>query len=872
MFCNYDSTAALDKKASRRLAIGVIKSNMSDQRDILFVEGLKDAADENGVNLIVYRGGMIVSPEDIDLQAISIFDFVDKNRLDGLIIWTGNICWHASEEFTEMFVKKYNFLPVISLENKIEGITSILWDNYNGMREALKHLIEVHKYKRIGAFVDNAPSSLYQRHKAYTETLTEYGIPIDPNIVINHNELYDFENTFQYAINMERSIFVEQGIKNNFKKSISIIEKLYETGIDALVCCNDLSARTVIRILKARNLPLIPIVGFDDDPESRANNPSLTTVRPPVYEMGKRAVEVIIAKIKGHNTLETEYIPCELIVRQSCGCPGSLFMKEDLYKEKSNQYISFQGLDNINADKFEEFLNCYVSAPNDIDPNWSKELLKAFWDDIQGNEGVFAEYLRKLLLCAQSKKNIEFFQDIIIVMHSFIDSLIKNNTFDYYKAKKLLQQGTVLAADIRIRLEMSKRLKQTQRHYDIITFSHMLANTYDMDEIMERTVNGLRYLGVSSCYLSLYENGKTSTEIARLLMAYSENKNIEISKAACTYPSKLLLPEELLPIDERFHYVLKPLHFRKRNIGFVLFADTLRDYTEYERLTEIISNVIHSSILVDELKSKTQELTKTNSELESAYRLLKENQQKLLISEKMASLGRLTAGIAHEINTPLASVRTSLKELSDFIHEYNESIGNPSVLPEDHRLIKEDMIRCLKLATQSAEKSAGFIKAINSQTTNASASNFQLFNVAQVIKEALTVLEFAIRKGNCRLITNFDNSINLYGDPNKLAQVATNLVINSIDACEPDGGTITILIENNGYGFAKLTFQDTGCGIPEEVKSRIFDPMFTTKPFGEGTGLGLSIVHDLINEFKGSINIESQKGLTSFYIFLPTKP
>ena len=147
------------------------------------------------------------------------------------------------------------------------------------------------------------------------------------------------------------------------------------------------------------------------------------------------------------------------------------------------------------------------------------------------------------------------------------------------------------------------------------------------------------------------------------------------------------------------------------------------------------------------------------------------------------------------------------------------------------------MIRCLKLATQSAEKSAGFIKAINSQTTNASASNFQLFNVAQVIKEALTVLEFAIRKGNCRLITNFDNSINLYGDPNKLAQVATNLVINSIDACEPDGGTITILIENNGYGFAKLTFQDTGCGIPEEVKSRIFDPMFTTKPFGEGTKL-----------------------------------
>ncbi len=871
MVCNFEPTTVLNKKTSRRLTIGVIKSNMSDQRDILFVEGLKQSADENGVNLIVYRGGMIVSPDDIDLQAIAIFDFVDKNRLDGLIIWTGNISWHASEEFTEMFVKKYNFLPVVSLENKINGITSILWDNYNGMKEALIHLIEVHKYKRIGAFVGNEPSSLYQRYKAYNETLTEYGIPIDPKIVIDHNSLYNYDNTMQYAVNMDRSIFVEQGIINNFEKSTSIIENLRGTDIEALVCCNDLSARTVNRILKARNLPLIPIIGFDDDPESRTDNPSLTTVRPPVYEMGKRAVEVIIAKIKGHNTLETEYIPCKLIVRQSCGCPFHSLMKEDLYKEKLKQYINLQGLDNINADKFEEFLKCFVAVPDDMDSNCSEKLLKTFLEDIQGDDGVFADYLKYLLVYTHGKKYIELFQDIIIVMNFFIDSFIENNTLDYYKAKKLIQQGTVLIADIKVRSEMSKRLKQTQRHYDIITFSHIIGNTYDINEIIEKTANGLKYLGVSSCYLSLYENGNVSTEKARLLMAYNESKNIIISQEACTYASKLLLPEEVLPFDERFHYVLKPLHFRKRNIGFVLFSDTLEDYTEYERLTETISNTIHSSILVDELKSKAQELFTINSELESAYHLLKENQQKLLVSEKMASLGRITAGIAHEMNTPLAAVRTSLKELGDFIHEYNESIGNLSVLPEDHRLISADMMRCLKLATQSAEKSVGFIKAINSQTTNVNASNIQVFNAVQVIKEALAVLEFAIRKGNCKLFTNFDNSIKLYGDPNKLVQVATNLVINSIDACKPDGGTISILIENNGDGFARLTFQDTGCGIPEEIKSRIFDPMFTTKPFGEGTGLGLSIVHDLINEFKGSINIESKKGLTSFFIFLPIK-
>jgi DNA-binding LacI/PurR family transcriptional regulator len=133
---NSESTMVFKKNASRRLTIGVIKSNMVDQRDILMIEGLKQGAKENDVNLIVYCGGMIVSPNDIDLEATAIFDFVDKNRLDGLIIWTGNINWHASTEFTERFVKKYNFLPVVSLEIKIDGITSILWDDYNGMRDA----------------------------------------------------------------------------------------------------------------------------------------------------------------------------------------------------------------------------------------------------------------------------------------------------------------------------------------------------------------------------------------------------------------------------------------------------------------------------------------------------------------------------------------------------------------------------------------------------------------------------------------------------------------------------------------------------------------------------------------------------------------
>ena len=871
MINNSEPTIVFKKNASRRLTIGVIKSNMVDQRDILMIEGLKQGAKENDVNLIVYCGGMIVSPNDIDLEATAIFDFVDKNRLDGLIIWTGNINWHASTEFTERFVKKYNFLPVVSLEIKIDGITSILWDDYNGMRDALIHLIEVHKYKRIGFVMGTSPISVYHRYEAYLQTLTEYGIPIDPNLIIDQETLYNYQDALQYAIHMDRSIIVEQASLNNYEESIRVIENLWGTGIEALVCFNDLNTRTVSRLLIAGNLPSIPIVGFDDDPESRAGNPALTTVRPPIYEMGKRAVEVVIDKIKGLQTLETETLACSLIVRQSCGCPYSSVMKEDFYKERLQLCQTQSDTENISAVEFEKKLKSVVAVPNDIDADWAGKLLKAFFDDVQGDNGAFVGCLKNLIVYTSTKKYIEIYQEIIIVMHFLVDSFIKNKFLDYYKAKKLLQQGTVFVEDMMVRLEMNKRLKQTQRHFDIITFSQIINNTYDIKEITGKIANGLKYLGILSCYLSIFEDSGVSTDKARLILAYNENGHMDISQDACIYPSKQLVPEEVLQYDKGSQFVLKPLHFRRRKIGFVLFEDTLDDSSEYEPITEAISNAIYSAILVDELRSKAQELIKTNSELESAYLLLEENQQKLIASEKMASLGRLTAGIAHEMNTPLAAVRTSLKELGELINEYNQSIGNPSVLPEDHRLIAADMIKCLKLSVQAAEKNAGFIKGIKAQTTNMNTSNSQIFNAAYVISDALSVLDFALKKGNCRLITNFDNSINLYGDPNKFVQMTTNLVINSIDACKPDGGDMSIILENNGDGFAKLTFQDTGCGIPEEIKSRIFDPMFTTKPFGEGTGLGLSIVRDLVDEFNGSINLESQKGLTSFFIFLPIK-
>lgn len=252
-----------------------------------------------------------------------------------------------------------------------------------------------------------------------------------------------------------------------------------------------------------------------------------------------------------------------------------------------------------------------------------------------------------------------------------------------------------------------------------------------------------------------------------------------------------------------------------------------------------------------------------------------ESQDKLLIAEKMASLGRLTAGIAHEMNSPLAAVRASVRELGELVAEYRISIGDASVNETDHREIADEMERAVRLATSASERAASFVRGIKSQTRDLSAQQRIRFNAVEVVREALLLLGHALRQGRCELRFSPDEEVlELEGSPGRLAQVVTNLVTNSIDASlERGGGLIEVGLALHGPELW-LTVRDHGSGIPPEVLPKVFDPMFTTKPFGVGTGLGLTIVHDIVvGEFGGSIDIDSVVDEhTSFIVRLKRHP
>jgi len=249
-----------------------------------------------------------------------------------------------------------------------------------------------------------------------------------------------------------------------------------------------------------------------------------------------------------------------------------------------------------------------------------------------------------------------------------------------------------------------------------------------------------------------------------------------------------------------------------------------------------------------------------------------ENREKLLVAEKMASLGRLTAGIAHGRERRIHFVGDALLELESLVTEYRESIGDDSVNDDDHREIAAEMSKAISLASGAAERAAGFVRGVKSQTRDLSTQQQVDFNVVTTIQDAILLLSHSLREKNCKLeLHKSADNLPVHGSPGRLAQVITNLITNAVDAsaatvAQQGGAKIDITLELEDL-FVVMRVKDQGSGIPPEVLPRIFEPMFSTKKFGDGTGLGLTIVNDIVTgDFKGSINIDSTVGQGTTFI------
>ncbi len=321
-----------------------------------------------------------------------------------------------------------------------------------------------------------------------------------------------------------------------------------------------------------------------------------------------------------------------------------------------------------------------------------------------------------------------------------------------------------------------------------------------------------------------------------------------------------------------------PLYTSEGPIG-VITVQSFKKHIYNQYHIDILRSLASYITIAIQNSASYQKMTK-------AFEDLKSTQMKLVEAEKMASLGVLTAGVAHEINNPvnfvsagIESLISSYGDIKEILNLYfqlnptkndpelwNEIIQNKKALENDEVLPEVEQL--LKSIKTGAKRTAEIVKGLRN-FTRLDENDMKRANLEEGIDNTLVILNNQL-KNRIEVVRNYSGIPDINCFPGQLNQVFMNLIHNASQAIEGKGTiTIATLVKNNQV---HISISDSGSGMPEEVRAHIFEPFFTTKDVGKGTGLGLSIAYGIIEKHHGTIEVESEidKG-TTFHIALPIK-
>ena len=325
--------------------------------------------------------------------------------------------------------------------------------------------------------------------------------------------------------------------------------------------------------------------------------------------------------------------------------------------------------------------------------------------------------------------------------------------------------------------------------------------------------------------------------------------------------------------------------FKSKDGRYVWMHDTLRLIRdENGNPLEVIGSLTD----ITERKRMEEELKRKGDEQQVLIQKLQEAHAQLLQSEKMASIGQLAAGIAHEINNPvgfvnsnMGTLRTYVDNLFGVIHGYDAAMSalpaNPALAARiaqlkkqaDLEFLKDDVTELVKESIDGLKRVKDIVQALK-DFSHVGETDWQIADLHHGLDSTLNIVNNEI-KYKAKVIKQYGNLPPVTCMASQLNQVFMNLLINASHAIK-ESGAITVSTGCEG-DWVWVGISDTGVGIPPENLSRIFDPFFTTKPVGSGTGLGLSLSYGIVTKHGGKIEVESEVGKgTRFTVRLPIKP
>jgi signal transduction histidine kinase len=279
--------------------------------------------------------------------------------------------------------------------------------------------------------------------------------------------------------------------------------------------------------------------------------------------------------------------------------------------------------------------------------------------------------------------------------------------------------------------------------------------------------------------------------------------------------------------------------------------------------------------LEEMVNERTLALKTANQELIQTLEKLHQFQRQMVQNEKMASLGDMVAGIAHEVNTPIGLGVTASTMMLDRLATIDEQFQNKTLKASTMAKFISESQENLGIIYRNLNRAAGLISSFKQVAVDQTTENNRNINVTKLIDEILVSLRPRLKKVKHQINVHCDEDLVVETNPGPIEQILINLIMNSIihafDGVE--NGTIDIIVELVSQQKLKITYKDNGIGIPNDIKKRIFDPFVTTKRGQGGSGLGMHLVYNLVTQaLNGSISLSTEDGNgVEFVIMFPIK-
>ncbi len=824
----------------RRATIGVVINTLDTDYQYAIWDGVEESARRLDVNVVFFEGGSLDCPFEYERYRNQIYSRISPSRIDGLLIAATTLSGFASQDdISRRFIGMIEDIPAVCIGKDFPSVPSVFVNNRAGLDAVIEHLIVAHGRKKflfMGGF--ERESDNIERLGTFRAVLARHGLePVEDGIIFG-------EYRDDIAMKVLASWLDEHGAS---------------VGVDAVVAANDTMAFGCYDVLSSRgyDVPLdVSLTGFDDSPSARNFTIPLTTVIQPVREIASRALETLAGMMVSGGSAANVELESEPVIRQSCGCLSPDVLGADLSWLPAGTDSGIPGID------VDEQLSALEEA-----------FLRVLRKEREPSE--FLVLFRSSLLKSRAKDTARSF-----AWNGFVTrlGLIGRDGPDPRASESLVHQARIMINEFAESAQATSRIRDKCRNHFLLYSVADIVSSFSLESLFDRLANTLPLIGIQNCYFSLFVP-ETGLLRSRLRLCLQNGRSIALPPDGIEFDTDDLVPAPILGTERRHSLVTELLFHDNAVLGIIAMELPRSELALGDTLTRQIRGSLRSSLMLDELVEKDARLNAAFDQLsthafalERANEMIRQKQEQLVSSERMASLGRLTAGIAHEMNTPLAAVRASLSELDKLVVEYGSSMEDPEVSPDDHRAIASEMSRAVALASSATERAASFIQSIKGQTRDRAIDAIAVpFDACAVIRDVTVLLGHVLRKE--RISVAFDlpgGKVTLMGIPGRLAQVMTNLMVNAIDAMKPAGGTIAVSLRRLG-GEIAISVADSGCGIAPDSLPRVFDALFTTKPFGVGTGLGLSIVKDIVTgDFGGRIDVESAPGKGSvFTVTLP---